>query len=286
MGRGRFSVMNLPTSPGPIGVFDSGYGGLTILDAIRRHLPEYDYLYLGDNARAPYGSRSFELVYTFTRQAVYKLFEMGCHLIILACNTASAKALRSIQQHDLPLWDKERRVLGVIRPTVEALGSVTHNGHVGILATEGTIRSESYAIEIRKMYPQMKVSGEACPFWVPLVEYGEVDSEGADYFVRKRIGNILSKDPLIDTLILGCTHYPLLLPKIELFAPTGTHIMAQGMHVAKSLQQYLLRHPEMDARCTRGSRTHYLTTEQPETFQTHAHTFLRTDVRAEHIDLE
>ena len=278
--------MHLPTSPGPIGVFDSGYGGLTILEAIRTQLPEYDYLYLGDNARAPYGSRSFELVYEFTRQAVYKLFEMGCHLIILACNTASAKALRTIQQHDLPQWDKQRRVLGVIRPTVEALGNITHNGHVGILATEGTIRSESYAIEIRKTYPHMKVSGEACPFWVPLVEYNEVDSEGADYFVHKRISSLLTKDPLIDTLILGCTHYPLRMPKIQQSSPEGTHIMAQGIHVAEILKLYLQRHPEMNERCTRRGRTHYLTTEQPETFQNNAHTFLRTDIRAEHIDLD
>ena len=278
--------MHLPTSPGPIGVFDSGYGGLTILEAIRERLPEYDYLYMGDNARAPYGSRSFELVYEFTRQAVIKLFEMGCHLVILACNTASAKALRTIQQNDLPSWDKQRRVLGVIRPTVEALGGITRNGHVGILATEGTIRSESYAIEIRKTYPTMHVTGEACPFWVPLVEYNEAGSEGADYFVRKRINNLLTKDPRIDTLVLGCTHYPLLMPKIRQFAPEGTHIMAQGVHVADSLADYLQRHPEMEQRCTRGARTHYLTTEQPEKFQQNAHTFLRTDVRAEHIDLE
>ena len=240
--------------PGPIGIFDSGYGGLTILHGIRQLLPEYDYLYLGDNARTPYGTRSFEVVYEFTRQAVEKLFEMGCHLVILGCNTASAKALRSIQQNDLPKLDPNRRVLGVIRPTAEVIGSLTHNRHVGIFATEGTIKSESYNLEIHKLFPDIQVSGVACPFWVPLVEYNEADSPGADYFVKKRIDQLLRLDPQIDTVILGCTHYPLLLPKIHKYMPRGIRIIAQGEYVASSLQSYFLRHPDMEQRCTKNGQ--------------------------------
>ena len=204
--------MTLPQTPGPIGIFDSGYGGLTILQGIRQLLPQYDYVYLGDNARAPYGSRSFDVVYQFTRQAVVKLFEMGCHLVILGCNTASAKALRTIQQNDLPLIDPARRVLGVIRPTAEIVGNLTRSRHVGILATEGTIRSHSYALEIKKLSPDITVTGVACPLWVPIIENNEAGTPGADYFVKKRIDLILHTDPAIDTLILGCTHYPILLP--------------------------------------------------------------------------
>ena len=229
----------LSSSPGPIGVFDSGYGGLTILHGIRQQLPQYDYLYLGDNARAPYGPRSFDVVYEFTRQAVLKLFEMGCHLVILGCNTASAKALRTIQQHDLPQWDPERRVLGIIRPTAEVIGSLTESRHVGVLATEGTIKSESYNLEIQKLHPDIAVTGVACPFWVPLVEYNEADSPGADYFVKKRIDQIMQKDPQIDALILGCTHYPLLMPKILKYLPTGVRIVSQGDYVASSLKASL-----------------------------------------------
>ena len=191
---------------GPIGVFDSGYGGLTILHQMRQLLPQYDYLYLGDNARAPYGPRSFDIVYQFTREAVEKLFSMGCHLVILACNTASAKALRSIQQNDLPQIDPNRRVLGVIRPTAECIGSITQSRHVGIVATAGTIKSESYVMEIHKLYPDITVTGEPCPMWVPLIENNEYDSPGADYFEEKRIGNLMRRDPQIDTIILGCTH--------------------------------------------------------------------------------
>ena len=208
-------MLSLPENPGPIGVFDSGYGGLTILNGIRKLLPQYDYMYLGDNARAPYGTRSFDVVYQFTRQAVVKLFEMGCHLVILGCNTASAKALRSIQQRDLAGLDPERRVLGVIRPTAEIIGTLTRNNHVGLFATEGTVRSHSYDLEIKKLWPEIKVTGEACPFWVPLVEYNEADSPGADYFVKKRVDELMLKDPDIDTIILGCTHYPILMPKIQ-----------------------------------------------------------------------
>ena len=275
----------LPTQPGPIGIFDSGYGGLTILHGIRQLLPEYDYLYLGDNARTPYGTRSFEVVYEFTRQAVMKLFEMGCHLVILGCNTASAKALRTIQQNDLPKLDATRRVLGVIRPTAEVIGSLTHNRHVGIFATEGTIKSESYNLEIHKLYPDIQVTGVACPFWVPLVEYNEADSPGADYFVKKRIDQLLRQDPQIDTIILGCTHYPLLLPKIHKYIPRGIRIIAQGEYVASSLQQYFVRHPEMEQRCTKNGQTHYLTTENPERFKEQAQIFLHENIEVENVVL-
>jgi glutamate racemase len=275
----------LPQTPGPIGIFDSGYGGLTILHGIRQLLPEYDYLYLGDNARAPYGTRSFEVVYEFTRQAVIKLFEMGCHLVILGCNTASAKALRSIQQNDLPSWDADRRVLGVIRPTAEVIGSLTHNRHVGIFATEGTIKSESYNMEIQKLYPDIQVSGVACPFWVPLVEYNEADSPGADYFVKKRIDQLLRLDPQIDTVILGCTHYPLLLPKIHKYMPRGIRIIAQGEYVASSLQSYFQRHPDMEQRCTKNGQTRYLTTENPERFKEQAQIFLHEGIEVENVVL-
>ncbi len=275
----------LSQAPGPIGIFDSGYGGLTILHGIRQLLPEYDYLYLGDNARTPYGTRSFEVVYEFTRQAVEKLFEMGCHLVILACNTASAKALRSIQQNDLPKIDPNRRVLGVIRPTAEVIGSLTHNRHVGIFATEGTIRSESYNLEIQKLYPDIKVTGVACPFWVPLVEYNEADSPGADYFVKKRIDQMMRIDPDIDTVILGCTHYPILLPKIHKFMPRGIRIVSQGEYVANSLQHYFERHPEMERRCTKNGQTRYLTTENPERFKEQAQLFLHQPIEVENITL-
>lgn len=272
-------------TPGPIGVFDSGYGGLTILDAIRRLLPEYDYMYLGDNARAPYGTRSFDVVYQFTRQAVVKLFEMGCHLVILGCNTASAKALRSIQQNDLPLLDAERRVLGVIRPTAEVIGSLTHSRHVGLLATEGTVRSRSYKLEIQKFFPDIHVTGVACPFWVPLVEYNEADSPGADYFVKKRMDELMQQDAEIDTVILGCTHYPLLMPKIEKYKKPGVRIVAQGEYVAKSLHNYLQRHHDMDAKCTKNGTCQYFTTENPNRFKESAQVFLHEKVTVNRIDL-
>ena len=271
--------------PGPIGIFDSGYGGLTILHGIRQLLPQYDYLYLGDNARAPYGPRSFDVVYEFTRQAVLRLFEMGCHLVILGCNTASAKALRTIQQNDLPQWDPQRRVLGVIRPTAEVIGSLTKSRHVGVLATEGTIKSESYNLEIRKLYPDITVSGVACPFWVPLVEYNEADSPGADYFVKKRIDQIMHLDPMIDCLILGCTHYPLLMPKILKYLPLGVRVVPQGEYVAESLQRYFKNHPEIERRCSRGCSVSYLTTENPERFKEQAQIFLNEPVKVEKITL-
>lgn len=275
----------LPSNPGPIGIFDSGYGGLTILHGIRQLLPQYDFLYLGDNARAPYGTRSFDVVYEFTRQAVIKLFERGCHLVILGCNTASAKALRTIQQKDLPLIDPNRRVLGIIRPTAEVVGTLTKTRHVGIFATEGTIKSESYNLEIHKFFPDIKVSGVACPFWVPLVEYNEADSPGADYFVKKRVDQLLRLDAQIDTIILGCTHYPLLLPKINKFIPRGVRIVSQGEYVAESLRQYFERHPDMEQRCTKGGRVHYLTTENPDRFKESAQLFLHEPVEVENISL-
>lgn len=270
---------------GPIGVFDSGYGGLTILNSIRQLLPQYDYLYLGDNARAPYGPRSYEVVYEFTRQAVKKLFDMGCQLVILGCNTASAKALRSIQQNDLAQWDSSRRVLGVIRPTAEIIGKLTTNGHVGLLATEGTVKSNSYTLEIAKLWPNLTVTGQACPFWVALVEYNEADSPGADYFVKKRVDQLMQHDPEIDTIILGCTHFPLLMPKILKYIKPGVRLIPQGEYVASSLQDYLQRHTDMEQRITRGGTARYFTSESPDKFKANASIFLRESIEAEHIEL-
>lgn len=278
--------MTHSSGAGAIGVFDSGYGGLTILHEIRQQLPMYDYIYIGDNARAPYGSRSFDVVYEFTRQAVMKLFAQGCRLVILACNTASAKALRTIQQHDLPTTHPSRRVLGVIRPTAEVIGDITTTRHVGIVATPGTIKSRSYEMEIGKLYPDIIVTGQACPLWAAIVEANEADSKGADYFVKKRLDELMSKDPLIDSLILGCTHYPLLLSKIRKHLPASVHIIPQGCYVARSLDDYLHRHPEIASRCTQGGTCRYLTTESPERFQETARMFLHEDVQVEHISLE
>ena len=287
---------------GSIGVFDSGYGGLTILDGIRQHMPEYDYIYLGDNARAPYGTRSFDVVYEFTLQAVKKLFEMGCPLVILGCNTASAKALRSIQQKYLPQYAPDRRVLGVIRPTAEVVGELSRTKHIGVLATEGTIKSESYNLEIEKLYPDCTVIGQACPMWVPLVENNEFDKPGADYFVKDSLQKLLEQDPLIDTIILGCTHVPLLLPKIEqqlqnmnvnvdsqlstLNSQLSTiKIIPQGQYIASSLEDYLRRHPEMDVRLTRGGTCQYLTTESATKFRESVSLFLNEEVTVQHIAL-
>lgn len=279
-----------------IGVFDSGYGGLTILKQLRETLPEYDFIYLGDNARAPYGSRSFDVVYEFTRQSVMKLFSMGCHLVILACNTASAKALRSIQQQDLKqkspfndsgltLEEEGYRVLGVIRPTTEIIGNLTHTRHVGIVATEGTIRSESYNMEITKLFPDIKVSGQACPLWAAIVEAGEADSEGADFFVKKRISQLLAKDADIDTIILGCTHYPLLMNALKKAVPANITLVSQGELVAASLKNYLQRHPEMDASCSKGGMIHYYTTESEERFKEIAAKFLNDDIDVQRISI-
>lgn len=277
---------HLSHTPGPIGVFDSGYGGLTILNKIREVLPQYDYIYLGDNARTPYGTRSFEIVYEFTLQAVNKLFEMGCHLVILACNTASAKALRSIQMNDLPEIDPDRRVLGVIRPTVECIGNITQSRHIGILATAGTIKSESYPLEVHKLFPDIHVNGVSCPMWVPLVENNEAQNEGTDYFIRKYIDLLLQKDEQIDTVILGCTHYPILLPKIMKYIPNNIRVIAQGEYVAESLKDYLSRHPEMDAKCTKNGDCQFFTTEAEEKFIESASTFLNQQISVKRISLE
>ena len=279
-------MLKLSNKPGPIGVFDSGYGGLTILENIRKALPEYDYLYLGDNARAPYGSRSFEVVYEFTKQAVSYLFEQGCHLVVLACNTASAKALRSIQQKDLPLWDKQRRVLGIIRPTVEGVDGVTQSRCIGLLGTVGTIQSESYPMEIKKIYPDIQVFSLACPMWVPLVENREYDKPGADYFVKQYLDRLLNSSSKIDTLILGCTHYPLLEQKVREYLPQGIKIIPQGKWVADSLKNYLLRHPEIDEKCTRNGRCEFLTTESEEKFADTASVFLKENIQVKHITMD
>ena len=277
--------MQFSKADGPIGVFDSGYGGLTVYDKIRERLPQYDYIYMGDNARSPYGPRSFEIVYEFTRQAVMRLFAEGCRLVILACNTASAKALRTIQLQDLPVWDNERRVLGVIRPTVELMDKMSNSKHIGVLGTAGTISSSSYTLEIEKMFPHISVVGEACPMWVPLVENAEFDSPGADYFVKKHIDHIIQTDPLIDTLILGCTHYPLLIKKIRKYVPAGVKLISQGEYVAESLADYLVRHPEMSSRLTTGGSRRFLTTESVEKFSDAASLFLCYNVNAEKIEL-
>jgi glutamate racemase len=279
-------MSQFPTAPGPIGIFDSGYGGLTILHGIRQLLPQYDYMYLGDNARAPYGSRSFEVVYQFTRQAVLKLFSMGCHLVILGCNTASAKALRSIQQRDLPQLDPDRRVLGIIRPTAEIIGDITKSRHIGILATEGTVKSKSYELEIGKLFPDIRVSGVACPLWAAIVEANEADSPGADYFVSKRINQLMRKDPDIDAVVLGCTHYPLLMSSIVKHIPDGVRIVPQGKYVADSLKNYLERHAQMESMITKGGTCQYLTTESEDKFQDSALIFLHEKVNVRHVDLD
>ena len=256
----------MPT--GPIGIFDSGYGGLTILSQIRKYMPEYDFLYLGDNARTPYGTRSFEVVYEFTSQAVKTLFDMGCPMVILACNTASAKALRTIQQIDLPKIDPLRRVLGIIRPTVEYLDDITASRHVGIL------------------FPDITVCGEACPIWVPLVESGEAQSEGTDYFVRRHINNLLAKDDKIDTIILGCTHYPILYDKIRQHIPEHIKVITQGEYVGKSLLNYMQRHPEMDNLCTKQGTCRFLTTESVDIFKQYASIFFDSSIQVQSIALK
>lgn len=273
---------------GPIGIFDSGYGGLTILSDIQALMPEYDYIYLGDNSRAPYGSRSFDVVYEFTKQAVQALFDRGCNLVILACNTASAKALRTIQQNDLPAMGSQKRVLGIVRPTAEIIGDITETRHVGIVGTTGTIQSESYPIEIKKFFPDIIVEAEACPMWVPLVENNEYRNEGADYFIKKSLDNLFNRDPKIDSLILACTHYPLLMDKIKKYVPNGVEVIAQGGLVASSLKDYLERHLELDELCTKGGRTVYYTTESADKFTEAASNFLNLNkegISVERINL-
>ena len=279
-------MKRLNDTPGPIGVFDSGYGGLTILNEIQRAMPDYNYIYLGDNARAPYGTRSFDIVYRFTLQAVNYLFEQGCHLVILACNTASAKALRTIQQKDLPLIDPNRRVLGVIRPTVEKVGEISKNGNIGVFGTPGTIQSQSYNIEIAKLHPHFNIYGNGCPMWVPLVENREADKPGADYFVKQEVDNLFGQQPNIDTVLLACTHYPLLYDKIRQYVPQSAQVIKQGEIIAESLVDYMRRHPEIDARCTRGGSTQYLTTENATKFAEMASIFLNRPISATQIELK
>lgn len=274
-----------PDKAGAVGIFDSGYGGLTVLSGIKSVLPDYDYIYLGDNARAPYGNRSFERVYEFTLEAVTWFFNQGCHLVILACNTASAKALRTIQQVNLPQIDTNRRVLGVIRPTAEHVGLLSKTKHIGIMGTEGTIQSKSYEIEIAKLHPQMTVTGEACPMWVPLVENREYDKPGADYFIKQHVENLLNKDPQIDTIILGCTHYPLLMKKIKRYLPENITVVSQGNVVANSLKDYLNRHPEIDAKCTKGGTIRYFTTDSPDKFNYQASIFLKEQIVAQNVTI-
>lgn len=271
---------------GPIAVFDSGYGGLTVLHDLLKAFPDYDFVYYGDNARAPYGNRSFDVVYQYTLEAVRKLFEMGAPLVILACNTASAKALRTIQQKDLPLMDPDLRVLGVIRPSVEELGGMSQSGYVGVLGTTGTVLSRSYPLEINKLFPHLKVTQEACPMWVSLVENDEVNSEGARFFVKKNLDQLFEKAPKTDTIILGCTHYPLLLPVIKEFVPEHVKIVSQGPIVANSLKDYLKRHPGMNQRLSRGAEVAFYTTEYPERFNQSASLFLGREVKAIHIETD
>jgi glutamate racemase len=271
---------------GPIGIFDSGYGGLTVMKEIVRKLPRYDYIYLGDNARAPYGNRSFDTVYQYTLECVKWFFKQGCPLVILACNTASAKALRTIQQNDLPRIAPAKRVLGVIRPTSEIIGIYSETKSAGILATNGTVSSNSYPIEIEKFYPGMKVYQEACPMWVPLVENNEYESHGADFFVKKNLHNIFEKGADIDVLLLACTHYPLLRKKIEEHLPIGVKLLSQGEIVANSLADYLHRHPEIENLCSKNSKRHFYTTDSTEDFDNHATTFFGEAVQSEHLELE
>lgn len=270
----------------PIGVFDSGYGGLTVLKEIVKKLPQYDYFYLGDNARAPYGNRSFETVYHYTLQCVEWFFEQGCTLVILACNTASAKALRTIQQNDLPKIAPDKRVLGVIRPTAEIIGTFSETKSVGVLATNGTVISQSYPMETAKFFPQLKVYQEACPMWVPLIESNEHNNQGADFFVKKNLANLFSKGKNIDVVLLACTHYPLLKEKIEEYLPVGVKLISQGEIVAESLVDYLERHPEIESQCSKNGQRKFFTTDSTEDFDSHAAIFYNEPINSRHVDLE
>jgi len=271
---------------GPIGVFDSGYGGLTVLKEITDTLPGYDYIYLGDNARAPYGNRSFETIYHYTLQCVKWFFKQGCPLVVLACNTASAKALRTIQQNDLPKIDSTKRVLGVIRPTTEIVGQYSTSNKVGILATNGTVQSKSYQIEIEKFYPRLQVYQQACPLWVPLIENGEYENEGADYFIKKYVEELMGKDAGIDTILLACTHYPLIQEKIEAQLPKDVKVLSQGKIVANSLKDYLHRHPEIESKITTNTSLNFFTTDSAEDFDTHATVFFGKPVQSKHVEIE
>jgi len=269
----------------PIGIFDSGFGGLTVLKEIVSELPNYDYLYLGDNARAPYGSRSFETVYEYTLECVKHLFDKGCHLVVLACNTASAKALRTIQQKDLPALAPDKRVLGVIRPTTEIIGKHSKSGHVGVLGTQGTVSSGSYLVEIEKFFPELKVYQEACPMWVPLIENNEFENEGADFFIKRHVEHLMQQQKKIDAIILGCTHYPLIIDKIKKYLPANVELLSQGTIVAKGLKDYLNRHPEIERECSKNKSLHFFTTDLPETFDKAASLFYGKEVNAMHLAL-
>lgn len=276
----------MPQTVAPIGVFDSGYGGLTVLRELVNHLPQYDYLYLGDNARSPYGTRSYETVYQYTLECVKWFFNRGCSLVILACNTASAKALRTIQQNDLPILAPEKRVLGVIRPTTEAIGQYSETGSVGILATSGTVASQSYPIEIAKFSPGIKVYQEACPMWVPMVENNEINNHGSAFFIKKNLHSLFHKGKNIDVVLLACTHYPLMLEQIREYLPVDVRLMSQGRIVAKSLKDYLKRHPEMEQVCSKNGKLEFFTTDSPEDFDNQATRFFGAPVQSLHVDLE
>jgi len=269
----------------PIGVFDSGYGGLTVLKEIVKKLPQYDYIYLGDNARSPYGNRSFEVVYHYTLECVEWFFKQGCSLVILACNTASAKALRTIQQNDLPKLDPKKRVLGVIRPTTEVIGRLSETGSVGILATNGTVASNSYPLEIAKFYPDLKVYQEACPMWVPLVENNEYQSHGADFFIKKNLHSLFAKGEKIDVVLLACTHYPMMKEKIQEHLPVAVKLLSQGEIVAGSLRDYLQRHPELETLCSRSGKREFYTTDATEDFDNHTSSFFGEPIQSKHLDL-
>ncbi len=269
----------------PVGVFDSGYGGLTVLKEIEALLPQYDYLYLGDNARAPYGTRSFDTVYEYTLECVKWLFSQGCHVVILACNTASAKALRTIQQKDLPILAPNKRVLGVIRPTAEVIGQYTQSNHIGVLATKGTVDSQSYIIEVEKFYPNSTVHQQACPMWVPLIENNEHQSPGAKYFIEKEVKALLKQSAEIDTVLLACTHYPLVAAEIKALLPPKAQLLSQGTIVANSLADYLKRHPELEQQCTKNANRQFFTTDDVVSFESHAQQFFGKALKAQHVDL-
>jgi glutamate racemase len=277
--------MNKGSETGPIGVFDSGYGGLTVLKELVKELPQYDFLYLGDNARAPYGTRSFETVYEYTLQCVKALFDKGCHLVVLACNTASAKALRTIQQRNLPELSPNKRVLGVIRPTTEIIGNFSESGHVGVLGTSGTVSSGSYEVEIHKFFPELIVHQEACPMWVPLIENNEINTPGAEYFIERHTKQLMQQNASIDAIILACTHYPLIQDKIQKHLPKNVKLISQGELVAKSLKHYLKRHPELESKCTKGGAQQFFTTDQPVNFDQSATLFYGKEVRSQHLAL-
>ena len=283
----RFVVLYLEKTKTyqPIGIFDSGFGGLTVLKAIKQQLPQYDYLYLGDNARAPYGSRSFDTVYEYTLECVKHLFSMGCELIILACNTASAKALRSIQQKNLPLIDPNKRVLGVIRPTTEIIGNNSKTGHVGVLGTSGTVNSGSYLVEIEKFFPGLNVYQEACPMWVPLIENNDYQNPGANFFIERHVKNIMAKQKDIDAIILACTHYPIIMNQIKTFLPSHVQLLSQGEIVASSLKDYLMRHPDIEKTCSKNGSLEFYTTDLPETFDTSATLFYGETIQSKHLAL-